>query len=194
MSKMKLYTARNILSLFLVAIMLVTTVGCRQDNPVDTNEQEKITTLKLKLTPAEGRTIEAVWRDLDGPGGNPPVITPLNLRAGVTYDGEVEVLDESKVPPEDKTEEIEEEGDEHLFTYTVGGGAQGRLTITRTDRDRNDLEIGLRFRAQVSSGAATSGTLRVILYHYSSSVRKTPALQPGPETDIDATFPVNIAQ
>ncbi len=191
---MKLCTARNILSLFLVAIMLVTTVGCRRDNPVDTNEQEKITTLKLKLTPAEGTTIEAVWRDLDGPGGNPPVITPLNLRAGVTYDGEVEVLDESKVPPEDKTEEIEEEGDEHLFIYTVGGGAQGRLTITRTDRDKNGLEIGLRFRAQVSSGAATSGTLRVVLYHFSSSVRKTSALQPGPETDIDATFPVNIAQ
>lgn len=174
--------------------MLATTAGCRQDNPVDTNEQEKITTLKLKLTPAEGTTIEAVWCDLDGPGGNPPVIDRLNLRAGVTYDAEVEVLDESKVPTEDKTEEIEGEGDEHLFTYIVGGGAQGRLTITRTDRDVNGLEIGLRFRAQVSSGAATSGTLRVILSHFSSSVRKTSALQPGPETDIDATFPVDIAQ
>lgn len=195
MSKMKMRIICNRAALLCAALMLIMTVGCRQDNPASADEQEKITTLKLKLTPVTGGVpIEATWRDLDGPGGNPPVITPLNLRAGVTYNGEVEVKDESKNPPEDKTEEIEEEGDEHLFIYTVGGGAQGRLTITRTDRDKNGLEIGLTFRAAVSAGPAASGNLRVTLYHYSSSVRKTAALQPGPEIDIDATFPVNIAQ
>ncbi|MCS7012679.1 MAG: hypothetical protein RMI34_13075 [Chloroherpetonaceae bacterium] len=194
MTYTKLRIVRNS-SLTLLLLALLALTSCRRtDNPADAREQEKITTLKLKLTPTTGGApVEATWRDLDGPGGNPPTITPLNLRAGVTYNGEVEVKDESKNPAEDKTEEIEEEGDEHLFIYTVGGNAAGRLIITRTDRDRNGLEIGLKYRAQVTAGGATDGTLRVVLYHYSGSVRKTAAYSPSNEIDIDATFRVNIA-
>lgn len=186
---------RNFHSVLLLLLLLFAFTGCRRtDNPANADEQEKITTVKLKLTPATGGTpVEAVWRDLDGPGGNPPTITPLNVRAGVTYNGEIEVKDESKTPAEDKTEEIEEEGDEHLFVYTVEGGAVGRLAITRTDRDRNGLEIGLKYRAVVTAGGAASGSLRVVLYHYSGSNRKTAAYTPSNEIDIDARFPVNIA-
>jgi hypothetical protein len=182
----------------LVVLLLMTSAmltSCRRtDNPADANEQEKITTVKLKLTPTTGGApVEATWRDLDGPGGNPPQITPLNLRAGLTYNGEIEFKDESKNPPEDKTEEIEAEDDEHLISYIVGGNATGRLTITRTDRDKNGLEVGLKYRATVSAGPAASGTLRVVLYHYTAPARKTAALAPSNEIDIDATFPVSIA-
>jgi hypothetical protein len=182
-----------------VVLLLMTSAvltSCRRtDNPADANEQEKITTVTLKLTPATGGSpVEATWRDLDGPGGNAPQITALNLRAGVSYEGEIEFKDESKNPPEDKTEEIEAEDDEHLISYIVGGNATGRLTITRTDRDANGLEVGLKYRATVSAGSATSGTLRIVLYHYTAPARKTSALAPSNEIDIDATFPVNIAQ
>jgi hypothetical protein len=105
-----------------VVLLLMTSAvltSCRRtDNPASTDEQEKITTVKLKLTPTTGGApVEATWRDLDGPGGNAPQITALNLRAGVSYEGEIEFKDESKNPPEDKTEEIEAEDDEHLISY-----------------------------------------------------------------------------
>jgi hypothetical protein len=167
--------------------------GCRRtDNPVETNEQESITTMRLTLTPVGGGApITAQWRDLDGAGGNPPVITPLALRAGTTYNGTVEVLDESKTPAENKTEEILEEANEHLFVYTVSGGAQGRVNITVTDLDTNTppLPVGLQYRVVVTAGAAASGNLRVILYHY-DGVRKT--VNPSNEIDIDASFPLNV--
>jgi len=188
---------RNIkVSVVLLLMTSAVLTSCRRtDNPADANEQEKITTVTLKLTPATGGSpVEATWRDLDGPGGNAPQITPLNLRAGLTYNGEIEFKDESKNPAKDKTEEIEKEGDEHLISYIVGGNATGRLTITRTDRDANGLEVGLKYRATVSAGSATSGTLRIVLYHYTAPARKTSALAPSNEIDIDAAFPVNISQ
>ncbi len=188
---------RNVkISVVLLLMTSAVLTSCRRtDNPADAKEQEKITTVKLKLTPTTGGApVEATWRDLDGPGGNAPQITALNLRAGVSYNGEIEFKDESKNPPEDKTEEIEKEGDEHLISYIVGGNATGRLTITRADRDKNGLEVGLKYRTTVSAGPATSGTLRIVLYHYTAPARKTSALAPSNEIDIDATFPVNIAQ
>ncbi len=192
--KLQFIRKKNPAAILLALALLSFVGGCRRtDNPTEPNEQESITTMRMTLTPTGGGApVTAQWRDLDGAGGNPPVITPLNLRVGTTYTGTVEVLDESKTPAENKTAEIRREANEHLFIYTVSGGAQGRVNITITDSDTSTppLPVGLQYRVEVTAGPAVSGNLRVVLYHYDRG-RKT--VNPSNEIDIDASFPLNVA-
>jgi hypothetical protein len=60
-------------------------------------------------------TISAKAVDLDGDGGNPPVVDTLTLQAGRSYTGRIELLDESVDPPISRTEEIRRDADTHLF-------------------------------------------------------------------------------
>ncbi len=51
------------------------TTSCNDDDPPIDNEEEVITTLTYILTPASGQAVTLSFVDLDGDGGNPPVIT-----------------------------------------------------------------------------------------------------------------------
>ena len=62
------------------------------------------------------------FQDLDGDGEDAPVINSGDLAAGVTYNGSIELLNETESPAEDITEEVEEEDLDHQFFYTVGSG------------------------------------------------------------------------
>ncbi len=166
--------------------------GCGDDkNPAGPGEEELITTVILTLTET-GTTnqVTAQFQDLDGDGGNSPVIGTLTLEAGKTYTGAIQLLNESVNPAEDVTEEVEEEADAHQFFYTAEGGIAARVTVTITDRDANNLPIGLEFTAAVSAGPAASGTLNVVLAHYDEVAKD--GVTRSPETDIDIDFPVNI--
>ncbi len=181
---------------WLMPLMLVVAlyVGCDEDNPaapVDgPGEEEEITTVTLTLTNVADATdmVSATWRDLDGDGGNAPTIETLNLAAGATYSGAIELLNEEE--NENVTEEVEEEADEHQFFFAAEGGAAGRVTITVTDRDENNLPVGLEFTVVVSGGGAASGTLNVILYHYDEVTKD--GVSPSTETDVDIDIPVQI--
>ena len=94
---------------FLVTVLFtILLASCSKDNetPEAVNEEELITTLKVTLVPAsEGNTIILTTRDLDGDGPNEPVVTvSSNLTAGVTYNGTIELLDETKSPADNITE------------------------------------------------------------------------------------------
>ena len=124
------------------------------------------------------------FRDLDGDGGDAPVITGGTLKAGETYEGSVELLNETETPPEDITEEIEEEDDEHLFCYTPDGVD---VDIVRTDSD-GTYEIGLE--TEWTAGSTTgSGTVTIVLKHQPGV--KDGTCGPG-DTDIEVDFPVEI--
>lgn len=127
----------------LCAALMLGIGGCKKDNPADPgdqNPQELITTVILILDhPTNRHEVRAVWRDLDGPGGNPPVIDTLKLEAGVTYSGEVLLLNEQQSPPDTVSHEVEEEADVHLIVYTVGGaigGSSPLVTVTITEIGR----------------------------------------------------------
>lgn len=165
--------------------------GCKKDDDElpEADENELITKVSLKFTnTADATDVKTVtWSDPDGDGGVSPTIGTLSLKPNASYTFEVsEVLNETTDDEEERNvlNEINEESDEHLWVYKPSGV---NLTITRTDKDVNNLEIGLKGSAV--TGASATGTLTVILRHQPGEKNGTEA--PG-STDFEGTFPVVV--
>ena len=177
---------------FLVTVLFtILLASCSKDNetPEAVNEEELITTLKVTLVPvSEGNTIVLTTRDLDGDGPNEPVVTvSSNLTAGVAYNGTIELLDETKSPADNITEEVEEEADEHQFFYTIGSGLDVTATATNLDSEGNLL--GTEF--ELTANTASSGSLTFTLRH--EPTKPNDGLSSaGGETDIEATFSITV--
>ncbi len=181
--KTKLY-----LPLFLMLALVA--VGCDSDDPDDgAGEEELITSVTVTLSPqGGGADVIAVWNDPNGDGTNTS-IDPIDLVAGTTYTGSIELRDD--INGEDITEEIEEEDDEHQFWFTAGGAGSDRLTVTINDTDGNGLPLGLDYTVAVSAGDATTATMNIVLSHYDEGPKD--GVTQSDESDIDITFDVNIA-
>lgn len=182
--KTKLY-----LPLFLLLALVA--VGCDSDDPDDdgAGEEELITTVTMTFSPnGGGDDVVAIWRDPDGDGSNVS-IDEIDLVAGTTYTGSIELRDDAN--GEDITEEVEEEDGEHQFWYTAGGAGSDRLAVTITDTDDNGLPVGLSFTVDVSAGDATTATMNVVLSHYDDAPKD--GVTQSDESDVDITFVVNIA-
>lgn len=178
---------RPYLAMFVMGSLLFTACS-KDDDPEPDHEEELITTMILTMTPQDGgATVTATFRDLDGPGGADPTITPITLAANTTYSTIITLLDETKTPAEDISEEVEEEGDEHEFFFVPSNGLN--LTVNKTDMDANGRPIGLTFTIQTQG--ASSGTLRVVLKHQPDLKNNTSDINTG-ETDIDQSFQVTI--
>jgi hypothetical protein len=150
-------------------------------------ENELITSLRLKfVNQASAADVRlATWKDLDGQGGNPPVIDPISLQPNAVYTLTVDaVLNETSATSEDVTPEIVREATNHLFVYKPTGAP---LTVVVTDKDSQGLPFGLQARA--TTAGAGSGSLRVVLRHQVGTKDGTET--PG-STDFDTTFPVTI--
>jgi hypothetical protein len=177
-----------------IIVAMATVSGCKKDDPASPdpgNPQELITTVILSLTDsASSAVVTAQYRDLDGAGGNPPTIDSLHLSPNRVYLGTIEVLDETKTPPDTVTTEIEEEANHHQFFYDFHDGLETRVTITRTDFDTNvpPLPVGLQFRVATTAGAPAVGHIHVILSHYEGT--KTAA--PSNESDIDVEIGASV--
>ena len=167
-------------------------VSCSSDDdntPEPVNEEEVITTFTVTLTPSDGGTsITLQMRDLDGDGPNEPVYSVSdNLISGTTYNGSIVLLNETVSPPENITEEVEEEAEEHQFFYTVGSGLN--VTTTYSDVDINEEPIGIEFT--LTTGEASSGSLTFTLRHEPTKPN-TGLSDAGGETDITVTFNISI--
>lgn len=183
----------------ILAITIASTIAlssCSNDDedsfPLPVNEEEVITTLTATLSPVSGgETITLQLRDLDGDGPDAPVITvsgPLSI--GTTYNGSLDLLNETESPAGSITEEIEEEDDEHQFFYTASNDL---ATFSYSDADGNGNPIGLAF-TMTTSATAASGNVTIILRHEpnktADGVSNGNIANAGGETDITATFPV----
>lgn len=179
------------IKLFLWAsLMGIVLTSCDKDddNPPD-NEQELITTVKLTLTNAAiaSEVVTATWRDTDGPGGANPVIQDLVLKPNTVYEGSVEFLDESNPSDvEDISGEVEEEDTDHQIYYVA---TTANLTITGYNTDTNNLPLGTE--ATFTTGAASTGSLKVLLKHKPGTKAANDPSTKG-ETDVDVDFPVRI--
>lgn len=175
----------------LVLLTALTLTGCKKDDAPEPEENELITTVTLTFAERGTTNVRTVtWRDADGEGGAVPTVGKLSLAPNKIYDLTVSVLDESKSPVADITEEIEEEADEHLFVYTPTPA--NLLTVTITDKDARNQPVGLK--ATATTGAAATGKLQVVLRHQppvGGSPVKNGTAGPG-STDFDATFDVEI--
>jgi len=166
------------------------------DNPEEVNEEEVITRMIVTLSPDGGGTpIVLQIEDTDGEDGPAAsVITPANamLSASTTYNGSIVLWNDTETPPENKTEEIEEEDDEHQFFYTASAGLN--VTADYEDFDDDSNPLGLEFTLE--TGAASTGQLTVLLLHEpdkdAAGVSNGDPANAGGETDIEAEFNITI--
>lgn len=189
----KMQAPRLLTILSLVVILFST--SCKKDEPEDPeipNEEEVITTLIMTLTPdSSGNEIKLSFKDLDGDGGNNPVITIDTLQVNTTYTAEIELLNETESPAEVITEEVEEEAEEHQFFYdnTTSG-----LQVSYKDSDKDGNPVGLL--TTVMTGDSTQGTLTVTLRHEpnksAAGVAAGDITNAGGETDIEVEFPIYV--
>jgi hypothetical protein len=181
---------KSYLTLALAGALLTFSSCDDHDHEPHDHEGELITTMTLTMTPQGGGTpVTATFRDLDGEGGNPPVMTPevVTLRPNTTYNTTITLKDESH-HDEDLTAEIREKGAEHEFFFVPSPA--GLATVTKTDRDSNNRPIGLT--STIATGAAQTGTLRVVLKHQAGGLKTDNSNINTGETDIDVTYNINI--
>lgn len=182
----------RILSITFLAMVLLVLGACQKEDPQIDNEEEVITTLTYTLTPTTGGTpVVFSFRDLDGDGGNAPVIVEGTLQANSSYLGAVTLLNETESPAEDITTEIMAEDEEHQLFYV---STVGNLDIRYNDADANNNPIGLK--TTVITGSADQGTLKIILRHEPNKTAGGVSINnpsaAGGETDIEVTFNVAI--
>lgn len=177
---------RTALLALLAAAPLFSACNDDNDDPVADDDNEQITTVTYTLTPTSGGApVSVTYKDADGDGGAAPTIGTLTLAANTTYTGALTLLDETKTPAVNTSAEILQEADEHLFVFAPAPA--NLVTVTRTDRDRNNLEVGLQTRL-VTTTAAT-GTLKITLRHQPGTKNGTET--PG-DTDVEVTFPTVV--
>jgi len=179
------------LSYLMAALMMVTFVatGCKKDDKEPENEEELITTLKLTFTEVGGTATSTVtFKDADGPGGNAPTQNEqIVLSPNKQYNCTVQVLDESKSPAEDITEEVKKEANDHQFYFEPAGV---NITVTGLNTDPNGRPLGVTSRW--NCGAASGpGTVKVTLKHKPGAKGSNDAVTVG-ETDIEVTFAARV--
>lgn len=177
-----------------IALLLITVSmfwSCEKNDPEIQNEEELITTLSYTLTAPDNSKIVLSFKDLDGDGGNAPVITSGVLKANTAYTGVLTLLNESVSPADDITKEVLEEADEHQLFFTL---TQANMTVTYDDTDKNGNPLGLK--TKVTTRAASSGKLKITLKHEPNKtamgVKDGNIANAGGETDIEVEFNVQI--
>jgi len=183
---------KKITQFALCLFVLTVFFACEKKEPEIPNEEELITTVTYTLTPESGGTpIILSFQDLDGDGGNAPIITGGTLATNTTYNGSLELLNEEESPAEDITEEIEEEDAEHQFFFTTSVNG---LTISYNDQDGDGNPVGLA--TKLTTTDTGSGSITVILRHEpnkaATGVANGVIDNAGGETDIEITFDVEL--
>lgn len=186
-------TPRSIILSILVSTLLFACKKDKEQAPVLPNEEELITTLTYTLTPVGGGApVVFSFKDIDGDGGNAPVVFEGILAPNTDYTGSLTLLNESEDPTDDITIEVEEEGVDHQLFYQPE--ASLNLDVSYSDSDSNGKPIGLL--TLVSTGSTSSGSLIITLRHEPNKnapgVSSGDITDAGGETDIEVTFIVEI--
>lgn len=179
--------------LILILSLVFVLGGCgKKEEPAPEDENELITTVRLKFTENGTTTTQTFeWKDLDGDGGNPPTMTSVILRSNRTYKLDIEFLDESTTPAINKTTEIQTKASEHLVVLTPSPSSL--FSYTPTDKDSRSFPIGLT--GTVVAGFTNMGTLRVQLRHQppiNGQPVKNGTVTPGSD-DVNVTFSLTVA-
>jgi hypothetical protein len=196
--------------MFILTMVLTLTTslfisGCDDDDPVKEDVPELITKVTLTFTPSDGGSpLVVTATDPDGEGvQNIAADGPITLAAASSYDMSitlVNALAEPSDPAYNITEEVEEEGDEHMFFFSwtnnvfsnpAGNGNMDNRAdaVNYEDEDANGLPLGLH--TSWTTAEASSGNFRVILKHQPDLKSETSDSSIG-ETDLDLTFTVIV--
>lgn len=191
---------------FLGVIFLILS-GCEAEDPVKENTPELITRVTLTFVPTDGGApVTATASDPDGDGVQDIAVDgPINLTASVSYTLTLSLINElaeTSSPEYDITEEVEEEGNEHMFFYgwthnvfsdpTGDGNIDNRDGIVNyQDVDAKNLPIGIITKWTAGAASSSSGVFRIVLKHQPELKTSTSDANTG-ETDLDIEFEINV--
>ncbi|MCF8430183.1 MAG: hypothetical protein K9G64_08635 [Bacteroidia bacterium] len=182
---------------------ILTISSCSKEDPkkpIITNPQEVLTTILIKGHNQNDSLntnyqFNYKWEDLDGDGGNLPVIDTINLDSGIIYTCEIIILDKTKTPFDTVSNAIEEEKNSHQFFFAPNANLTDKIKAEILDFDTNipSLPVGLSFNLNTKSNQSYAlpllGTLNIVLSHY-DGVPKT--IEKSSESDIDINFPIKL--
>jgi len=187
--------------------------------PTISNEALTTVQLTLTNTANASDVVTGQWEQLLNSNGTPltPDVSKANLtlKPNATYSGTLVLLDKTQSPVFVVSDEIRERANYHHFFYqplpttqTLGIPAPTgtdtyptpipnplpttgnlALTVALTDKDTNNPPLPLGLTTTMTTGAASTGYLRVVLRHQPNSKDGTYA--PG-STDLDVGFNVKI--
>lgn len=181
MKKMNLHLAAALL-------VLVSIVGCKKD-PVDPNESELITTVKVVLTErVSGTQTIYQFKDLDGVGGAAPSrFDEIVLEKGKVYGCNLQLLNESVTPADDITLEVFAEGNDHQIYLTPSNAL---AVVSNYSLDTKGLPLGIT-STWTAAAAAGTGTMNVTLKHKPGVKAAGDPVSKG-ETDISVDFKLSV--
>ncbi len=178
------------MNLHLVAalMVLVSIVGCKKD-PVDPNESELITTVRVKLTDkVSGVASMFEFKDLDGVGGAAPSkFDEIVLARGKVYDCTLQLLNESKTPVDDITLEVTAEGVDHQIYLSA---TNALVAVSNLNNDAKGLPLGVT-STWTAAAAAGTGTVNVTLKHKPGVKAAGDPVSKG-DTDIAIDFKLSV--
>ena len=198
----------RLLSVGILMGMLIL-VGCGSD-PEKEDTPELITKATLTFTPqGGGSVIEVTATDPDGEGVQDlRADGAINLQKGKTYILAIKLINglaAATSPEYDITEEVREEGDEHMFFFawtnnlfsnpTGNGNIDNRADAVNYSggsdaTDANGLPLGLT-TTWTTGASSADGTFRILLKHQPGTKSAASDSNVG-ETDLDITFLLNV--
>lgn len=198
MNTLKLNTMKTTNTIKLLAFLFIAAfafTSCDEDDhdhdddDDHDHEEEVITTVTYTLTNnADNSEVTMKWFDVDGDGGEEPVLTVSGaLAANATYTGAIELLNETESPAEDITEEIKEEDDEHEFFYS---SSVAGISIEKTDEDEDGNPVGLA--TTLTTADAGTGSFTIVLKHEPTKPNDGTVADAGGSTDVEVTFSIEV--
>lgn len=195
--------------------LLVTAAACGQDPAAGATEV--ISRVELSFSPVAGGAEQTFsFSDPDGDGGASGTAERITLAPSTEYALAIAFVDDLVDPPEDVTEEIREEAEDHLV-FVLGDAVSGPASASPSafvehayadvesdytdDSKGGDLPVGLA--NTLVTDAPGMGTLRVVLRHL-PDLNETPQkaadlperLAAGEElpgdVDVDVSFPLLV--
>ena len=171
---------KNTILCILALPMVVFFVACKKKQL----EPELITTVKIDCKLGDSIVGSFVWSDPDGDGGNPPLtVDTIKIDSGVTYQCYLSFEDRSFTPLKNITEEIKDNGSDHMICFTAAGAL---LNIVYKD---SDGKYGIGLISEWKPLSKGIGSLRLILRHQPGI--KDGSCDPG-ESDVDVVFPLLV--
>jgi hypothetical protein len=181
-------------NLYLLVMLCLFITACDPESGGE-NDEELITTVTYTLTPvAGGSPVVLTFKDLDGAGGNAPVVTGATLPLNTEYNGEVSFKNESVTPVVDLNPEIIQEGTAHQIFVSVTEGLINSILYFYKDQDSKGRPLGLK--TSIKTRAIGKGSLAIILRHNPNKeaigVINGQIANAGGESDVEAIFPIEV--
>ena len=177
---------RTLTALVLFGTLSLAVSSCKKDHGDDhEHDHEAITKIELHFTKVGSTTTQVFsWTDLDGDGGNAPVIDNITLQAGSVYNVAIELFDSEG---HDLTHDIEDlEAEHHRFYYTAGAG----ITINGLDKDPNNVTLGLK--SVWTTSTAATGNVTITLRHYQNDNKEESDLVNNAKSTTDAEIQFQV--